>query len=537
MDGKTIEIKPQSELKFIDKQKVELKAGSAVFDIFKKSNFEVTTKLGTARAKGTRFEVKMLQAMIVTVFSGIVELSNEAGTQTVYENETSMIDTNSPPVKIISDKLQELRDLIKKLSDNDPTVRDNAHEKILKLVKGEAKPDLLVKEIEKSIDDTKEEEVKTRLASIMTAIKMGKWTMLEASSLDARGRHTAILSGQKMIIWGGIGSDKSSFNDGEIYDFAQGKWSKIKECPIEKRHNHTAVLYGENMIIWGGASGGTAFNDGAIYDIKNTDWKKQSDSPISERSLHTAAVIGDKMVVWGGCNAKGIKAFKDGTIYDISKDSWEKIDECPLDGRLCHTAVVIGDKMIVWGGISNRDGKTAFSDGAIYDSLKNNWVKMTKSPLEGRAAHTAVVLGDKVIIWGGWGDKKSFNDGAIYDVSKDSWQKMSKSFLDGRYFHTAVLSQEKMIVWGGLHQRPFDYFKVLKDEKIFDDGAIYDIATDKWIKIANSSLKKRFKHTAVISDNKMIIWGGIGTGAAHGFNRDAYNDAEVFELPIVWEND
>ena len=71
--------------------------------------------------------------------------------------------------------------------------------------------------------------------------------------------------------------------------------------------------------------------------------------------------------------------------------------------------VVVGEKVIIWGG----SGK---SDGAIYDLRKGSWHDLKDSPIVGRDKHIAVVIGKKLIIWGGYGDVRTYNDGAIYEL-------------------------------------------------------------------------------------------------------------------------
>lgn len=106
MDGKDLVLKEQSKLKVIDKEIIELKTGTVNVDIFKKSNFEVRTNMGTAKAQGTKFQVILSAVMTVTVFSGTVQVANDRGKEIASENETIVITPNSPP-KIVSSRDDE----------------------------------------------------------------------------------------------------------------------------------------------------------------------------------------------------------------------------------------------------------------------------------------------------------------------------------------------------------------------------------------------------------------------------------------------
>jgi len=102
---------------------------------------------------------------------------------------------------------------------------------------------------------------------------------------------------------------------------------------------------------------------------------------------------------------------------------------------------------------------------AIIGTLKSGrWEALKDAPIEGRYAHTGIIHGNKLIIWGGVGESfKYYNDGAIYDVKKGKWEKMEQSPIAERQLHSAVLAGNKLIIWGG------------EGGKYHDDGVIYEL--------------------------------------------------------------
>jgi hypothetical protein len=72
----------------------------------------------------------------------------------------------------------------------------------------------------------------------------------------ARSGHTAVWTGNEMIVWGGHGDfDLLTyyFNTGARYDPSTNSWTatSIVNAP-EGRYHHTAVWTGNEMIVWGG---------------------------------------------------------------------------------------------------------------------------------------------------------------------------------------------------------------------------------------------------------------------------------------------
>ncbi len=116
--------------------------------------------------------------------------------------------------------LDELKKLIKKLGADDAVAREEAQQAIIKLIKEQAKlkPNvkILVKELREAMK-VGDEEVKVRLKSIIEELGKGKWEKMKEGPLESREGHTSVLSGDKLIIWGGVYREEKYYNDGAIY--------------------------------------------------------------------------------------------------------------------------------------------------------------------------------------------------------------------------------------------------------------------------------------------------------------------------------
>jgi N-acetylneuraminic acid mutarotase len=259
------------------------------------------------------------------------------------------------------------------------------------------------------------------------------WQKLPKAPICGRMSATAIWTGAKMIAWGGmdwgVGHKQIAYADGAAYDTRTEAWSKLPEAPLDGRSWHTAVWTGEKMIIWGGSSTVKSFDDGAMYDVKTGKWEKLPQAPIGPRCCHSAIWTGQKMIIWGGSTFyAGGTGLGDGAAYDISLGKWEELPRAPISDRSLHTAVWTGEEMIIWGGYftSKCSDSKVMADGAGYDLKKNTWAKLPDAPIQGLFRHTAFWTGNRMIVYGKLNSVfgvDSETDFACFVVGQREWKK------------------------------------------------------------------------------------------------------------------
>ena len=96
------------------------------------------------------------------------------------------------------------------------------------------------------------------------------WTATStANAPDGRSIHTAVWTGSEMIVWGGeAGLDLGYyFNTGGRYDPGTDRWTATSTVNApDGRYRHTAVWTGNEMIVWGGTLyTNTSTNTGGRY--------------------------------------------------------------------------------------------------------------------------------------------------------------------------------------------------------------------------------------------------------------------------------
>jgi hypothetical protein len=183
---------------------------------------------------------------------------------------------------------------------------------------------------------------------------------------QARYNHTMIWTGSRAIVWGGQGYDGSSmvyYDGGGLYDPSTDSWSPTGTGSGHPsgRARHTAVWTGNEMIVWGGTCGSgcsAVGNTGGCYAPSTDSWTPTSTGtnvPSPKASL-TAIWTGNEMIVWSGT----------GGLYNPAADFWQPMSTVEvLIYRWGSTAVATGSQMVVWGGGNGVSGWT-YNDGGNY---------------------------------------------------------------------------------------------------------------------------------------------------------------------------
>lgn len=340
---------------------------------------------------------------------------------------------------------------------------------------------------------------------------------------EARTRHTAVWTGQEMIVWGGDAWIPGPLNSGGKYDPATDIWAatSLAGAPAA-RNQHTAIWTGNEMIVWGGHDSSNHLNTGGRYDPQLDTWTFTTPSGApSGRTHHTAVWTGQVMIVWGGYEAmdsglSGVVASNTtntGGRYDPVTNSWISISTVGApSARFGHTAIWTGTEMIVWGGVDGTAIPTsngvsyannALRTGARYDPETDTWTPMTSVGCPPATdLHTAVWTGAEMLVWGGTTPTGADIPGGRYWPELDSWTLLpTLDAPNARYGHTAVWTGQEMIVWGGA------------TSTYEARGAKYSVETNSWVATSlDDAPSGRLQHTAVWTGSRMIVWGGTEGG-------------------------
>jgi N-acetylneuraminic acid mutarotase len=343
------------------------------------------------------------------------------------------------------------------------------------------------------------------------------WTPTSTSSpASQRSGHSAVWTGNEMIVWGGAAVSTSTYlNSGGRYDPATDSWTATStESAPAPRAGHTAVWGVDEMLVWGGGGSAGAPNSGGRYDPRTDTW-----SPISDAgapSLQAATWTGRRLVVWGGTYET-----LHGAVYDPVTDHWTAMSTVnEPSARRLHTVVWTGSRVVIWGGFTFSEDpyphEEVTNTGGQYDPETDTWTLTSSDGApSARARHSAVWAGDRMVVWGGESLSSSrVQTGGRYDPAHDVW---SPTTTDGAppptVLHSAVAAGSSMLIWGGFSDGG-------------NTGGIYDVANDRWTKIAKPGVAPALV-TSVWTGDAMIVWSGISGGRYYpGHSRDADCDQD-----------
>jgi hypothetical protein len=209
-------------------------------------------------------------------------------------------------------------------------------------------------------------------------------------------------------------ADGTVTNSGGRYDPVHDTWQATSTVGApSSRHQHTAVWTGNRMIVWGGAMlppFPSTPPEAAIYDPVGDTWSFGRNDAPSGTVQHRTVWTGDEMLVWGGWPTPVRLR------YDPTNDLWQEMNEAgsPMS-RTGFTAVWTGHSLLIWGGHSTVVGEGLYNTGAVYDPSADTWqaTSLSDAPVP-RENHSAVWTGTEMIVWGGSADGLYYDHGARY---------------------------------------------------------------------------------------------------------------------------
>lgn len=280
----------------------------------------------------------------------------------------------------------------------------------------------------------------------------------------ARGGHSATLIGASILFFGGhyYGGKKQGYvylNDTHVLDLNSSRWikPKIQGTPPPPRYAHTAVLAGQRIIIFGGKGGkNKALRDLHALDPVTMTWYQGPEgagAPFA-RFNHTANLVnGTKMFVFGGWNGKDY--YNDLHILDLEIMAWSSPEtQGPAPSpRQGHSAILIGNNLVIHGGFKLREDQlktcglyqgtptntSYLSDIRVLDTETLIWsrLRISGEPPDARYGHTLNISGSDIIMFGGWTNKSG--NRATHEIKKDFceyfmiWNTETMSWKKGHY--------------------------------------------------------------------------------------------------------
>jgi|GEM_PF-4182794 len=294
------------------------------------------------------------------------------------------------------------------------------------------------------------------------------WTAMSTSGAPAaRTKHTAVFHNGKMIVWGGCTTYDcaayTNINSGGVYDIGTDTWSatSVLGAP-QARYKHTAVVAGTEMIVWGGVNyetGVTYLYSGGRCTLpcESGSWSATmtSGAPTNGVAFHSAVWADSKMIVWGGSIGLNSNVGQNGKRYVV--DTWSTIASSGAYINYADmSSVWTGSKFVVWGGWQNSTWNHS-QNGALYDPTGDTWTAMaTLNAPSARAFAPGLWTGSRVMVWGGGCHPSAScgtplqTGGGLYDPVGNAWTStFAGNEPTSRRYHSGAWSGSVAIYWGG----------------------------------------------------------------------------------------
>jgi hypothetical protein len=279
---------------------------------------------------------------------------------------------------------------------------------------------------------------------------------------DSQGE---VAFGDRLWILGGwFDSFKPAPRD--VWSTSDGtNWERVTaEAPWKHSDLSMSLVFDNRMWMLGGWYNGRMPGHEAGHEVWSSadgaKWERATTSaPWSARLAAAAVVFRGRMWVLGGTedyyfgNQKSLKndvwSSSDGKVWNL------ECAEAPWAPRAYHQAVVLGDKIYVFGGGNYVPTYEVHSD--VWSSGDGvHWEKVTsKVPWHPRLWFSSVVYRDRMWVLGGWSNNPSRNWGDVwYSSNGENWKQLeSKVIWKERHEHSAYVWRDKIWVAGG-HAQP-----------------------------------------------------------------------------------
>lgn len=314
------------------------------------------------------------------------------------------------------------------------------------------------------------------------------------------------------------------------------------------RSGHSFTQVGSAYVLFGGISNEHRDKPGPNNDVytlrissRDCTWSKEKprgDQPLPRTQHATCEIPGDRLLVFGGYYSSS-KRFNDVYILHAPTMTWsqppgQKSGTEPTNAesvvggpepRASCTLTLLGSKVYVFGGFGGVGyARRAFNDILTIDLNTWQWTRIEAAGQvpEPRSGHSACVVDNKLMIFGGWSSHMQFNNCHCFNPETNEWADMEKTYGIPRWNHSAIFVEAipscKYFIFGG-STGEFEEGQHRSLGKLSEEIFFFDLASKKFSSIQledEDGLKRAYtprprEHSTLIYDrneSRLILFGG-----------------------------
>jgi hypothetical protein len=300
------------------------------------------------------------------------------------------------------------------------------------------------------------------------------WITGNATNGPAGGRASMAFAQQSLsgtgggaladVLWmyGGISSAQPLSYSSELWGFtaSHSSWEQVTALNSPPALVGSAMCaVGHILYLFGGANFvANAYSHLYSFDTARRSWARMllsGHQPVA-RAYHAMSCAGGRVYMFGGEDASGGVLNTLNYLSGMSSTSVGWSAPTPAGNvptpRKAHSLCAGAGKLYVFGG-SGASGEK-LSDAYQLDTTTLTWTALATSgdAPSGREGHTAVVLDQKLYIFGGADAYGNLNDVRVLDLGSLRWAhpRSSSTPPPPRWGHVGALINQRLYLYGGV---------------------------------------------------------------------------------------
>jgi Rab9 effector protein with kelch motifs len=221
--------------------------------------------------------------------------------------------------------------------------------------------------------------------------------------------------------------------------------------------SHTTTPYRHKIYLFGGGTGrNECYNHVYVFSTQQESWSRIITSDRNDPALptprraHTCVPFDGGLFIFGG--GSGTTGLNDLWRFDLVAHKFVRLHPVGKkpEPRVYHTATVVRDAMIVYGGL---DGRHCFSNIFLYNFSANTWTELIVfGPKLSRISHTTTSIGSQLFVFGGSNGSVFNNEVWIFDLTSRTWTlRNCEGILPvARGYHCVGYYDSRLWVFGGM---------------------------------------------------------------------------------------
>ena len=254
--------------------------------------------------------------------------------------------------------------------------------------------------------------------------------------------------GENIIVAAGHWNDSV-----EMFNWRQRTWSPLQSMPME-RYAATSFVYNNQIVIAGGYCDEYVVDDMIRMNVDphpdpSIHWSEFRMKLPAKLAFHSSVLYNDKLMVTGGCdrNATSNRIHEVQVVPPYTVKTLSRMPE----PRQHHCTEIFDDSLLILGGKTTGNNRNNLSSVVLYD-IKNNVCKQL-APLPYEVSEMATVRwGDNVVVIGGADQRRNrLNTVIMYNVTQQS--HMLPPMRCKREACAAVVVGNNIVVLGGYNRQ------------------------------------------------------------------------------------